>query len=55
MSEEINTGTAFAEVVAMIESARRQALQAVNTTLIDLYWQVGAYISRKIEAAEWGD
>jgi predicted nuclease of restriction endonuclease-like (RecB) superfamily len=23
--------------------------------LIDLYWQVGEYISRKIEAAEWGD
>jgi len=27
----------------------------VNTTLIDLYWQVGAVISRKIDAAEWGD
>jgi predicted nuclease of restriction endonuclease-like (RecB) superfamily len=23
--------------------------------LIDLYWQVGAYISNKIKAAEWGD
>jgi hypothetical protein len=22
--------------------------------LIELYWQVGAYISRKIENAEWG-
>ncbi|AZC62920.1 hypothetical protein PCL1391_2209 [Pseudomonas chlororaphis subsp. piscium] len=26
-----------------------------GTELVDLYWQVGAYISRKIEAAEWGD
>ena len=26
----------------------------MNTALIDLYWQVGEYISRKIEAAEWG-
>jgi hypothetical protein len=29
-------------------------IQAVNTALIDLYWQIRA-ISRKIEAAEWGD
>ena len=24
-------------------------------SLIELYWQVGAYISRKLERAEWGD
>lgn len=45
----------FAEVARMIEAARHQALQSVNTTLIDLYWQVGAFISRKLETAEWGD
>jgi predicted nuclease of restriction endonuclease-like (RecB) superfamily len=45
----------FAEVVGLIAAARQRAFQAVNTTLIDLYWQVGEYISRKIEAAEWGD
>jgi predicted nuclease of restriction endonuclease-like (RecB) superfamily len=45
----------FTEVVQLIETARKQAFQAVNTTLIELYWQVGAYISRKIEGAEWGD
>ena len=27
----------------------------VNTALIDLYWNVGEIISRKITAAEWGD
>jgi predicted nuclease of restriction endonuclease-like (RecB) superfamily len=27
----------------------------VNTSLIDLYWQIGEIISRKIAAAEWGD
>ncbi|GFZ66361.1 hypothetical protein PSE10B_28830 [Pseudomonas amygdali pv. eriobotryae] len=37
----------------MIQGARQQAAQAVNTRLIELYWQVGAYISRKIENAEW--
>lgn len=46
---------AFAEVVKLIVTARQRAYQAVNTTLIELYWQVGAYISAKLEAAEWGD
>lgn len=45
----------FSEVVHLIAAARQHAYQAVNTTLIDLYWQVGAYISNKIKAAEWGD
>lgn len=45
----------FNEVLALIHSAKQQAIQAVNTQLIELYWQVGAYISRKLERAEWGD
>jgi predicted nuclease of restriction endonuclease-like (RecB) superfamily len=45
----------FGEIVQLIESARQKSYQAVNTQLIDLYWQVGAYISHKLEAAEWGD
>jgi predicted nuclease of restriction endonuclease-like (RecB) superfamily len=46
---------AFAEVVAMIQVARGQAVAAVNTALIDLYWQVGEYISRKLATAAWGE
>jgi len=45
----------FNEVLALIQNARQQAVQAVNTQLIELYWQVGGYISRKMEMAEWGD
>lgn len=30
-------------------------MQAVNIRLIELYWQIGAYISGKLEPAEWGD
>lgn len=53
----VNTSTQadFSEVVGLIVAARQQAYQAVNISLIDLYWQVGAYISNKIKAAEWGD
>ncbi|MEK1938996.1 MAG: PDDEXK nuclease domain-containing protein [Pseudomonas sp.] len=50
-----STDQRFDEVLALIHSARKQAVQAVNTRLIELYWQVGAYISRKLERAEWGD
>jgi predicted nuclease of restriction endonuclease-like (RecB) superfamily len=45
----------FVEVVRLIEQARHRAHQAVNTQLIDLYWKVGEYISRKLQSAEWGD
>ena len=30
-------------------------MQAVNTELVDLYWQVGEFISGKIETATWGE
>jgi hypothetical protein len=45
----------FAEVVSLIQQARQSAFQAVNTELVGLYCQVGEYISRKLETAEWGD
>lgn len=45
----------FDEVLALIQTARQKAVKAVNTELITLYWQVGAYISCKLERAEWGD
>src|ERR1700731_539382 len=55
ISPTIGDEVAFSEVVQLIGAAREKAIQAVNTALIDLYWQIGATISRKIEAAEWGD
>lgn len=45
----------FKEVLGLIEVARRCAYQAVNAELVGLYWQLGEYISRKIESAQWGD
>jgi len=45
----------FEEILALIEGARQKTIQLVNTQLIELYWQVGACISRKLEKAEWGD
>ena len=45
----------FREVVGMIQEARGRALRAVNTELVELYWQVGGFISGKIETAAWGE
>jgi predicted nuclease of restriction endonuclease-like (RecB) superfamily len=45
----------FDAIVRLIDAARQRAYSAVNTTLIELYWQIGEHISRKIAAAEWGD
>ena len=45
----------FSEVVQLINASRQKVFQAVNTALIDLYWQVGQYISRRLASAEWGE
>ena len=45
----------FTEVVTLIQQARSRAVQRVNAELIDLYWNVGAYIDQKVAASEWGD
>src|SRR5215217_1628603 len=44
----------FDRILTLIESARQRAYSAVNTTLIDLYWAIGEYISRKITRDGWG-
>lgn len=55
MNKEVNSNRDFDEIVQLIEKAKQKSYQAVNTILIDLYWQVGAHISYKLKAAEWGD
>jgi predicted nuclease of restriction endonuclease-like (RecB) superfamily len=45
----------FAEVSRMVAEARRKVIRTADAMLIDLYWRLGAYISRKIATAEWGD
>lgn len=52
-SDDINVQ--FAEITQLISNARNQVLRLANTALIDLYWNVGHYISDRIASAEWGD
>ena len=46
--------SSFREVLALIERARQRAFQVVNTELIDLYWQLGELICRRIASDGWG-
>ncbi len=43
MSQSVVQSNDFAEVIQLIEAARKRAYQAINKTLIELYWQVGEY------------
>ena len=45
----------FDEVIHLIQQTRSQIIRTANTALIDLYWQLGAYLSDKIESAQWGE
>ncbi len=45
----------FSEIINLIKQSRSKAIRAINAELIDLYWNIGKYISKKIDMAEWGD
>ena len=47
-------GNQFDEIVEIIDNARTRAMRAVNAELINMYWEIGAYISQKVEADGWG-
>lgn len=48
------TNNEFDEIVAIIEEARQKAFRAVNRELIEMYWQIGQYISEKVKSNAWG-
>jgi len=45
----------FTDIIQLIKQSRTNAIKAVNAELINLYWNIGEYISKKIEKSEWGD
>lgn len=47
--------SAFEEILQLINVAKQRAYRAVDAELVQLYWQVGEYISRKLDSATWGD
>lgn len=45
----------FAEIRELIVTAKQRVYRAVNKELISLYWQVGEYVSNKVNSLEWGN
>lgn len=45
----------FSEVMLMIRQAQYNAMKTVNAEMINLYWNVGAYISKQLETSKWGE
>lgn len=54
VNDNQNLETNFSEITEMIKSARQKVYKLVNTELITLYWNIGEYISKKVESSEWG-
>jgi predicted nuclease of restriction endonuclease-like (RecB) superfamily len=45
---------AFDEVIAIIDNARENAFRAVNRELINMYWDIGEYVSHRVAESGWG-
>jgi predicted nuclease of restriction endonuclease-like (RecB) superfamily len=45
----------FSNLVQLIKTAHTRAIAVVNSELVNLYWQVGQYVSLQLENATWGD
>lgn len=44
----------FQIVLSQIQHAKQKAYSSVNTILIELYWEIGKYISTKTTQENWG-
>ena len=44
----------FDDAIAIIDNARSRAMRAVNAELINMYWEIGAYVSERVESVGWG-
>ncbi len=44
----------FQKITSLIAKAQNNALRTVNKELINLYWEIGKYISEKVNSENWG-
>lgn len=51
----LSTQNHFDKIINIIETARNNALQAVNTELIKMYWNVGEYLYELTSNSAYGD
>ena len=49
-----NTSSDFGELLSYIKKSHQNVFKLINTTLIDLYWELGKRLSKKIDQEGWG-
>ena len=49
MKDIINHNGSFEDIIAIIEQSKARAIRAVNAEMIEMYWQIGKYISEKVD------
>jgi len=54
MSKDVTQKIDFKKITTLIAEARINAFKTVNKELINLYWDVGKYVSEKINSDNWG-
>ncbi len=50
----LSNNGAFTEILSLIRSGQNRLAYQANTILIETYWSVGEYLSRKVSAEKWG-
>lgn len=55
MSNIIKNDNNFSDIISIIESAKTRAMKAVNAELINMYWEVGKYLSSLVSDSSFGD
>lgn len=50
-----NDNNNFSNIISIIEAAKQRAMKAVNAELINMYWEVGKYLSSLVENSSFGD
>ena len=50
----MNLQPQFEHITKLIEQAKRRAYQKVNTEIVDLYWNIGAYLHLQVNQKNWG-
>lgn len=53
-SNENKPNQNFDRIIEIIENSRRDAFKAVNRELINMYWEIGKFVSEKVSKNKWG-
>jgi predicted nuclease of restriction endonuclease-like (RecB) superfamily len=54
ITDSIVLTTSFKKVLELIRKTRFETYKSINKHLINLYWSLGEYVSKKVDVDNWG-